>query len=106
FIGEKIPSLEDALEVILDRRMGLNLEIKPCPGREVETAEVALDIATRIWPDDVPPPLVSSFQHVSLETALDMIPDWPRGFLMDEIVPDWQQMAAYLESSTININGN
>lgn len=106
FIGEKIPTLEEAIDVILERGLGLNLEIKPCLGREVETAEIALDIASRIWPDDGQPPLVSSFQHVSLETAMDMIPDWPRGFLIDEYHPDWRNMAEYLEASTININGN
>lgn len=106
FIGEKIPTLEEAIDAILSRNMGLNLEIKPCPGREIETAEVALDVATRNWPDDLPPPLISSFQHVSLETSMDMIADWPRGFLMDGHLPNWQEMAEYLDVSTININGN
>lgn len=106
FIGEKIPTLEELLNAVLERGMGVNLEIKPCPGREKETAEVMLDVATRIWPDDQPPPLVSSFQQVSLETALDMMPDWPRGFLMDEHIDNWQEVAGYLEAATININGN
>jgi glycerophosphoryl diester phosphodiesterase len=105
FMDEKIPTLEEALNVILERGMGVNLEIKPCPGREVATAEEMLDVATRIWPDDRPPPLVSSFQHVSLERALDMMPEWPRGFLMDEHLQNWQEMAEYLEAATINING-
>jgi glycerophosphoryl diester phosphodiesterase len=106
FIGEKIPTLEEAIDAILSRNMGVNIEIKPCPGREVETAEVALDVATRNWPDDLPPPLISSFSHVSLETAMDMIGDWPRGFLMSEHLPNWQEMVEYLDAATININGN
>jgi glycerophosphoryl diester phosphodiesterase len=106
FIGEKIPTLEELLNTVLERGMGVNLEIKPCPGREVETAEVMLDIATRIWPDDQPPPLVSSFQHVSLETALDMMPEWPRGFLIDERLDNWKEIADYIKAATININGN
>ncbi len=106
FMGEKVPTLEQALDVIIGRNLGVNLEIKPCPGREVETAEVMLDIATRIWPDDSPPPLVSSFQHVSLETALDMMPDWPRGLLMEEHLENWEELVKYLEAATINIDGN
>lgn len=106
FIGEKIPSLEEVLNAVLERGMGINIEIKPCPGREVETTEVALDVATRIWPDDIPPPLISSFQHVSLETARDMMPEWPRGFLMDEHLENWREIADYLKTATININGN
>ena len=107
FIGEKIPTLEDLLEVVLDRNLGLNLEIKPCPGRELETAEVALDVATRIWPDDKQPPLISSFQMVSLETSMHMIPAWPRGMLVEEEYKEnWPDMARYLEAATINIDGN
>ena len=106
FYGEKIPLLEEALEAILNRGLGVNLEIKPCPGREVETAEVMLDVASRIWPDDVAPPLVSSFQHVSLETAFDCLEAWPRGLLMDEYMDNWRELAQYLEAATININGN
>ena len=105
FTGEKIPTLEEALDVILDRNLGVNLEIKPCPGREVETTEVMLDVATRIWPDELPPPLISSFQHVSLEAALDMMPEWPRGLLMEEHMSNWRDIAEYLDAATINIDG-
>jgi len=106
FMGEKIPSLEDALNVIIDRGLGLNLEIKPCAGREKETAEVALDYATRIWPDDVPPPLISSFSHVSMETAMDVMEEWPRGLLIDEYFPEWRELAEHLAVHTLNIDGN
>lgn len=106
FMDEKIPTLEEALNVIIDRGLGLNLEIKPCPGREVETAEIALDIATRIWPDDAPPPLISSFSHVSLETAMDMMEEWPRGVLFDEYSDQWREIAEHFAAHTINIDGN
>ena len=106
FIGERIPTLEDLLNAVLERGLNVNLEIKPCAGREKETAEVALDVATRIWPDDQPPPLISSFAHVSLETAMDMIDEWPRGFLMDEHLQNWKELAEYIKASTLNINGN
>jgi glycerophosphoryl diester phosphodiesterase len=105
-MDERIPTLEEALNAIIDRGLGLNLEIKPCPGREKETAEVALDFATRIWPDDTPPPLISSFSHVSLESAMDMMEEWPRGFLFDEHFNEWRAVAEHLDAHTININGN
>jgi len=87
FAGVSIPTLEDALEVIIDRGLGLNLEIKPCAGREIETTEHALDILTSIWDED-DKILISSFQHVSLETAMEMAPNLPRGFLMET---QWQR---------------
>ena len=110
FIGEPIPDLESALEVCINRGLGVNIELKPCPGREVETAEAALDYASRIWPDDVPQPLISSFYYPCLETALVMAPNWPRGFLIDESkdnLPDnWQELLKYIDPFSINCNGN
>ena len=106
FSGIKIPTLEEACEVLIEHNMGLNLEIKPCPGREKETSEVALDHLSRIW-DEHDRLLISSFQHVSLETAMDMAGDWKRGLLLGEEWPEnWKDLADYLEVSSININGN
>lgn len=105
FSGVKIPTLEEAIDVILEHDLGLNLEIKPCPGREVETAEAAMDVMSRIW-DDGEKLLISSFQHVSIEACRDIAPDWKRGLLMDEVLKNWQELAEYLEVSAINFNGN
>ena len=106
FAGIRIPSLEDAVEEIINLGLGLNLEIKPCPGFEKETAEVALDYLSRVW-DDHDGLLISSFQYVSLETARDMAPDWTRGLLLDEDWPEnWIELADYLDVRTVNVNGN
>jgi glycerophosphoryl diester phosphodiesterase len=105
FSGVVIPTLEEALDVLIDLDMGMNLEIKPCAGREIETAETALDILSRVW-DDADKLLISSFSHVSLETALDLAPDWHRGLLLETDIPEnWKEFADYLEVSTINFDG-
>jgi len=113
FVDERIPHLEEALSTILDRGMGVNLEIKPCPGREKETAEIMLDCVSRIWPDaedegDVQPPLISSFQAVSLETALEMMPAWPRGYLIatdiEESMRSWREKAEHLQIATLHFD--
>lgn len=106
FAGVKIPTLEEALDVLIERDLGLNLEIKPCPGRERETAEVALDELSQIW-DDHNRLLISSFAQESLEAALEMATDWHRGFLLPEEWPeDWETMLTDIQPSTINIDGN
>lgn len=112
FTGIKIPTLEEAVDALIERGLGLNLEIKPCPGREKETAEAALDILSQIW-DDHDRLLISSFQHVSLEVAMDIAEEWYRGLLLapenDEetgaavINPNWRDMADYLNVKTINL---
>ncbi len=104
FVQCRIPTLEQAIDEILKAGMGLNLEIKPCPGREKETAEVALDYLSRCW-DDLDKILISSFQHVSLEAALDLAPDYARGLLIGglELPENWKNVAEYLDVSTINL---
>ena len=106
FIGAKIPTLEEAVDALLERNIGLNLEIKPCPGREKETAEVALDLLSQIW-DDHDKILISSFSHVSLETALDLAGDWNRALLLDEEWPEnWAELAEYFNVVAIALDGN
>lgn len=106
FIGVKIPSLEEAIEAMIDRNLGFDMEIKPCPGREKETAEAALDILSSIW-DDHDKLLISSFQHVSLETAMDMAYDWHRGLILPEEWPEnIEEIADYLQLAGIIFDGN
>lgn len=106
FAGIKIPTLEEAIDVLMQHNLGMNLELKPCPGREKETAEATLDLLSKVW-DEHDKILISSFQYVSLETAMDMAPDWARGLLLETEWPDnWKELADYLDATTININGN
>lgn len=104
FSNVRIPTLEEAVDILLKHNLGLNLEIKPCPGREKETAEVALDHLSQYW-DDTGNLLISSFQHVSLEAAMDLAPDYARGLLIggDEMPENWKEIAGYLDVKTINL---
>jgi glycerophosphoryl diester phosphodiesterase len=104
FAGEPIPTLEETLKLVLELGLGINLEIKPCPGREEETARVTLDTARALWPADLPPPLISSFELPSLEIALAHTPDWPRGYLIDRRPADWAAIADRLQATTLNVN--
>jgi glycerophosphoryl diester phosphodiesterase len=106
FAGIKIPSLEEALEVIYARNLGFNMEIKACPGREKETAEVALDYLASSW-DDHNRLLISSFSHVSLEVAIEMAEDWSRGLLLEKEMPEnLQEVVEYITPKTINFNAD
>lgn len=104
FSSVRIPTLEEAIDILLKHDLGLNLEIKPCPGREKETAEIALDHLSQMW-DDTDKLLISSFQHVSLEAAMDLAPDYARGLLIGgaDMPENWKELADYLNASTINL---
>ena len=43
FRGERVPTFEAALGLCAELGLGINVEIKPCPGREAETARVAVE---------------------------------------------------------------
>lgn len=106
FAGIRVPTLEETLDVLMHYKMGVNLEIKPCAGREVETAEAMLDLLTQSW-DERDNILISSFSHVSLETTKDMAEDFPRAFLLDDEWPkNWLEIAEYLEVPIINISNS
>ena len=100
----RIPTLEEALRLVLDLGLGVNIEIKPCPGRARETAAIVLGVARLFWPRFRPPPLVSSFSIASLVTAQNLAPDWPRGLLFGRVPAHWRDLAARLDAATINVD--
>jgi glycerophosphoryl diester phosphodiesterase len=101
--GERIPSLEEALTLVAELGMGINLEIKPAPGLERETAIEGLKLAGRIWPDHLPRPLVSSFKIESLDAAMEVVPHWPRGLLLDRPLPELDSEIKRLKLSSLNL---
>ena len=103
FAGERIPTLADMLVACLDHGLGVNIEIKPCPGRDEETARTVIETAGSLWPADRPAPLISSFKRPCLLTAAALRPDWPVGVLLDRTPADWQVFADTVSASTINI---
>ncbi|MFQ5774105.1 MAG: glycerophosphodiester phosphodiesterase family protein [Kiloniellaceae bacterium] len=106
FAGEPVPTLEEALEVVLDLGLHANVEIKPTPGRDEDTAEAALGVIGRCWPGDRPPPLVSSFSRRALGAARRRAPDTPRGLIAWRLPRDWARAARALECATLHLPGN
>lgn len=82
FHGELVPTLEEALALCIDIDLDINLEIKPCPGRQHETAIRVVEALHRHWPAGRPWPLISSFAIASLEEVRTLAPEMPRGLLI------------------------
>ncbi|MBB4264500.1 glycerophosphodiester phosphodiesterase [Roseospira visakhapatnamensis] len=93
FAGELVPTLEEVLDLLADMGLGANMELKPAPGRDTDTAVVALDVARAMWPAAAPPLLVSSFSRPALRVARDVTPQWPRGLLLGALTDDWRSEA-------------
>ncbi len=103
FAGQRVPTLEAAMELALDLGLGVNIEIKPTPGRDVETAEIVLRASSDIWPSDRPPPLVSSFSTMSLAAARVLQPDWPRGLLVRGLPNGWRRQVEALGCVSVHL---
>ena len=104
FAGTRVPRLEEALAVALALDLAINLEIKPCRGRELETAARTIAVTASLWPADRPPPLISSFSALSLGVAAHAAPAWPRGFLAGRPYPGWRATARRLGATLVGID--
>ena len=104
FAPEPVPTLADALALLLELDLRPNMEIKPTPGRDVETAEASLETAAAHWPADRPPPLISSFSRMSLAAARVLQPDWPRALIAHKVPIDWRIALESLGCSAFHLN--
>lgn len=99
----RVPTLEEAAACLLNLGLTPNVEIKPARGLARETAEVALKRLLELWPEDRPPPLVSSFERESLEVARCVAPHWPRGLLAEDFPADWREALAGLACASLHM---
>lgn len=104
FASERVPSLAEALTEIARLGLGVNIEIKPAYGQEVETARRAMRVAAATWPAEAPPPLISSFARDALATSRAECPHWPRGLLATALPRDWRTALQDLGCATINLD--
>jgi glycerophosphoryl diester phosphodiesterase len=104
FAGERVPTFEQSLTLCRDLGLGINVEIKPCPGREIETARIAVETLLAHWPDRLPVPLISSFAPACLAIAREIAPELPRGYLAGRLPPRWQERLAAYGCSTLNLD--
>jgi len=103
FAGERLATLEEALALFQELDLAFNIEIKPCPGRERETAEIVLAELMRLWPHARPEPLVSSFAVDSLKAIRAAAPLARIGLLLEDHPDNWRDFGRRLNAQTINI---
>jgi glycerophosphoryl diester phosphodiesterase len=94
--GVKVPRLDETIALLARLGLNANIEIKPCPGREVETAGRTIEVVRQHWPKDRDRPLLSSFAIESLVVARDLAPELPRGLLVWDEPDLWRSEAGRL----------
>lgn len=105
FRGERIPTLSEALVALGELALGANVEIKPDPGLEEETADAVARTLGREWPRDLPPPIISSFKTESLRAAKVLLPDYPHALIVDNVPDDWQESLTALGCTALHCSG-
>ena len=105
FIGEKIPTLVDYLTHANTYHLGINLEIKPSPGKEIETAEKVIETLHQHWPMNDGSLLISSFSVPALQRARQLDQCVPLGLLLEKLdTVNWQTIVHQLSCCSLNIH--
>ena len=104
FRREPVPTFEEALALCAELGLGINVEIKPCAGRERETAKATMKALLDLWPRSMPAPLISSFAPACLRVAHEMAPEMPRGYLAGALPRRWRALMAEYGCVTIHLN--
>ena len=109
FKGEPVPLYSDVVTFCRQNGIWMNVEIKPAPGTEEETGRIVAARSVELFADvgvnDVRHlPLFSSFSFAALMAAKCAAPAIPRGFLMDEITPDWKSRLQ--EAGAVSLHTN
>ncbi len=104
FAGEAIPTLAELVAALDELNMGLNLEIKPCPGRERETGRVIGEMFPALWPANLPAPVVSSFSRDALQAYIGAAPATARALIVNRLPADWREAATQMGLSAMHCN--
>jgi len=101
---EPVPTLVELLELLKKLKMHINLEIKPTPGKEVETAEKSLALLQQYWPISEFPPMISSQAELCLKTVHQLAPEFCLGMVIHEWDEPWRQCLSDYACSSVSVN--
>ena len=102
FIGQRIPTLVEIVGELGRLSLGLNLELKPCPGQEEKTGRITAKIVQTLWPASLPAPIISSFEPIALTAFAEVVPFMARALLVHKVPKDWLQKARSLSVSAFH----
>jgi glycerophosphoryl diester phosphodiesterase len=104
FSHERMPTLEAIARRCIELKLCANVEIKPCPGREVVTGKRVAQAVRALWKDAPVPPLLSSFSEEALGAARDVAPELARGVLFGRPPEDWLARARRLACVSVHFD--
>ena len=105
YAHEPIPRLAAVIDLLGQRNIGLNLEIKPQEGLEHDTVEAICKMIESSWPAGLPL-VFSSFSQLSLELVHKRLPAIPRGLLVEELPDNWMQLIERYECCNLHCDAS
>jgi glycerophosphoryl diester phosphodiesterase len=100
--GERVPTLVEAIGVLGEQGIGANIELKAACGRATETGAATAALLSRMWPRDLPAPLISSFLEEALFASRAYDPSVATGLLFRAVPGNWRVRAQRLGCATIH----
>ena len=104
FKGERLPTLEQAIALFAELGLAANIELKSEGDGARPLAEAVTALVGRVWPDSLPPALLSSFDAVCVGHCRDLAPDLPRALLVE--TPDAAAFATARTLKCVAIHAN
>jgi len=105
FTDEPLPSLQAVIELLTERGMGLNLEIKPTAGLEEPTTDAICATVAQHWPSSQPL-VFSSFSEQAIRQTKLRMPDAICGYLVGAVPKDWSERMRSLACDTLHCAAN
>lgn len=102
FANERVPTFKETIALLLDLGLAANVEIKPVPGHERETAHAVARLLLEAWPADAPDLLVSSFSTTALMEARATAPSLAYGLLVEAIPANWASLMQQLGCTSLH----
>jgi glycerophosphoryl diester phosphodiesterase len=104
FRGERVPGLEEAIELLAELGLGAVVELKPAPGAEEATGRAVARLVAERWPASLPAPLLSSFKPEALAAARAAAPHLERALLVGAVPRRWREQLAALGCFSLHLD--
>ncbi|MCD6039618.1 MAG: ugpQ [Gammaproteobacteria bacterium] len=104
FSNERIPSLQEVLQLLWRERLAANLEIKALAGHEQATVKQVLDILEENEGRLPSPLLISSFSPLVLQLLRKASSSALLGIVIDAWQEDWHALCSEIRCISVHIN--
>lgn len=106
YSGEKIPTLSEAIDCLIQLGLNANLEVKCPPTTSKKNvyafAQKLAVVLQSQWPPHLSKPLVSSFNLEFLKRYKELLPSYPVGVLADKLSEDIIELVKNTPNCTLN----